>query len=87
MADKRKLDREGLEIYLLNLLLAYRPMLFVCGIFLLFYAIGMITQSVILGMVALLPPIFLLLLCYSYHLTLQTAKFAAWLRTLWQRDA
>lgn len=87
MADKRKLDREGLEIYLLNLLLAYRPLLFVCGIFLLFYAIGMLTQSVLVGLVTLLPPIFLLLMCYSYHLTLQTAKFAAWLRTLWQRDA
>lgn len=86
MSGKRKLDREGLEIYLLNLLLAYRPLLFVCGIFLLFYAIGMMTQSIFVGLFVLLPPVFLLLLCYSYHLTLQTAKFGAWLGTYWQRD-
>ena len=82
MSNKRKLDREGLEVYLLNLLLAYRPLLFVCGVFLLFYAIGVITKSFILGVATFLPPVFLLLLCFSYHLTLSTAKFGAWLLTL-----
>jgi hypothetical protein len=81
MSNKRKLDRDGLEVYLLNLLLAYRPLLFVCGIFLLFYAVGVITKSFILGVATFLPPVFLLLLCFSYHLTLSTAKFGAWLLT------
>ena len=82
MSNKRKLDREGLEVYLLNLLLAYRPLLFVCGVFLLFYAIGVITKSFIIGVATFLPPVFLLLLCFSYHLTISTAKFGAWLLTL-----
>ena len=81
MSNKRKLDRDGLEVYLLNLLLAYRPLLFVCGIFLLFYAVGVITKSFILGVATFLPPVFLLLLCFSYHLTLSTAKLGAWLLT------
>ena len=82
MSNKRKLDREGLEVYLLNLLLAYRPLLFVCGVFLFFYAIGVITKSYTLGIATFLPPIFLLLLCFSYKLTLNTANFGAWLLTL-----
>jgi len=85
MSKKRKLDREGLEVYLLNLLMAYRPLLFICGIFLLFYAIGMINRSFIIGVATFLPPIFLLLLCVSYQATLSTAKFGAWLLTLLPR--
>ena len=82
MPKKHKLDRDGLEVYLLNLLLAYRPLLFVSGIFLFFYAIGMVSKSFIVGSVTFLPPIFLLLLCFSYHITLSTAKLGAWLLTL-----
>jgi len=85
MPKKHKLDRDGLEVYLLNLLLAYRPLLFISGIFLFFYAIGMISKSFIVGLVTFLPPIFLLLLCYSYQITLSTAKFGAWLLTLLPR--
>jgi len=85
MPKKRKLDRDGLEVYLLNLLLAYRPLLFVSGIFLLFYAIGVVTKSFVLGVITFLPPIFLLLLCFSYPMILNTAKFGAWLLTLLPR--
>jgi hypothetical protein len=86
MSNKHKLDRDGLEIYLLNLLMAYRSLLFICGIFLIFYAIGMITKSFIVGILTFLPPIFLLLLCFSYQATLSTAKFGAWLLTLLPRN-
>ena len=87
MSKKHKLDRDGLEVYLLNLLLAYRPLLFVSGIFLFFYAIGVITKSFILGVTTFVPPIFLLLLCFSYQLTLSTAKIGAWLLTLLPRKS
>ena len=84
MPKKHKLDRGSLEIYLLNLLLAYRPLLFICGIFLLFYASGTFSKSFFGRIAALLPPIFLLLLCSSYNLSLNTAKFGAWLLTMFQ---
>ena len=86
MSNKRKLDRDGLEVYLLNLLLAYRPLLFVSGVFLFFYAIGVLSRSFIVGIATFLPPIFLLLLCFSYQITLNTAKFGAWLLTLLPRN-
>ena len=85
MSQKRKLDREGLEVYLLNLLLAYRPLLFVSGAFLLFYAIGMTSKSFLVGLATFLPPVFFLLLCFSYDLTLSTAKLGAWILTLLPR--
>jgi len=85
MPGKRKFDRDGLEIYLLNLLMAYRPILFLIGMFLLFYAIGMTSRSTFVGIVTFLPPLFLLLLCTSYQLTLHTARFGAWLMTLLPR--
>jgi hypothetical protein len=85
MSNKHKLDRDGLEVYLLNLLMAYRPLLFVCGVFLIFYAIGMISKSFVVGIITFLPPIFLLLLCFSYQAILSTAEFGAWLLTLLPR--
>ena len=87
MSKKHKLDRDGLEVYLLNLLLAYRPLLFVSGIFLFFYAIGVVSKSFIVGVFTFLPPIFLLLLCFSYQLTLSTANFGAWLLTFLPRNS
>jgi hypothetical protein len=85
MSKNRKHDRDGLEVYLLHLLLAYRPLLFVSGIFLFFYAIGVLSKSLVVGVATFLPPIFLLLLCFSYQATLNTAKFGAWLLTLLPR--
>ncbi|GAB4422673.1 MAG: hypothetical protein Kow002_12080 [Anaerolineales bacterium] len=84
MTKKRKLDREGLEVYLLNFLLAYRPLLFICGVFLLFYASGMFSKSFFGGITAVIPAFFLLLLCGSYKLTLGTARVGAWLLTLFK---
>ncbi|MBI9046408.1 MAG: hypothetical protein JEZ06_18100 [Anaerolineaceae bacterium] len=39
MSKKRDLDREGLEVYLINLLLAFRPYLQIGGFLLLIYAL------------------------------------------------
>lgn len=86
MSNRKRLDREGLEIYLLNLLLAYRPLLFICGVFLLFYAIGMFISSLLGGVIALMSAMFLLLLSFSYNLSLQVARLGAWLGTRWRRD-
>jgi len=86
MSNKRKLDRDGLEVYLLNLLLAYRPLLFVCGFFLLVYGIGAIATSPWAGLIAFLSAAFLLILSYSYNLSLQIARLGAWLGTRWRRD-
>ena len=86
MSNRKKLNREGLEIYLLNLLLAYRPLLFICGIFLLFYAIGVVVTTPWAGLLALLSGAFLLLLSFSYNMSLQVARIGAWVGSRLKRD-
>ena len=86
MSNRKKLDRESLEIYLLNLLLAYRPLLFVIGIFLLFYAIGTMVTTPWAGAIAFISAAILLLLSSSHTLSLYVAKIGAWLGTRWKRD-
>jgi len=82
MTKRKRLDREGLEFYLLNLLLAYRPPLQVGGVVILIYAIATITLYPLGSMIALAVAAFLFLLRFSYTLTLYVARFGAWLGTI-----
>jgi hypothetical protein len=86
MSNRRRLARERLEIYLVHLLLAYRPLILIGGLLLLVYAIvGMIISSPA-GYASLVPAIFLLLLGNSYPVALYTARLGAWIGTLGRHD-
>lgn len=82
MKQRRNLDREGLEVYLLNLFLAYRPLLQISGLLLLVYAILALTTTVIVGSVALVAAIFLVILANSYQAIQYMAKIGAWVGTI-----
>ena len=82
MTKRRNLDREGLEVYLLNLLLAYRPMLQISGLLFLVFSVVALSLSPIVGSIALGMGIFLVTLTNSYQVTLYLAKLGAWLGTL-----
>jgi hypothetical protein len=71
-----------LEVYLLNLLLAYRPILQIGGVVLLVYAVVSIAISPKVSIVVLVLAIFLLLITFSYQATLYLAKIGAWIGTL-----
>jgi hypothetical protein len=82
MAKQRNLDREGLEVYLLYLLLAYRPFLQICGVlFLVFSALGF-TFSPAAGGIVFILALLLITLTYSYNAVVYAAKFGAWLGTI-----
>ena len=86
MSNRRRLAREQLEIYLVHLLLAFRPLIFGGGVLLLVYAIvAMIARSPA-GFGSLVPAIFLLLLGSSYPVVVYTARLGAWIGTLWRHD-
>lgn len=85
MAGRRRKDKEILEVYLLRLLLAYRPLLRISGIFLLIYALVSLSLSPAVGLFVFWLAILLLALTFSYRFTLYFAKFGAWLGTLWKR--
>jgi hypothetical protein len=86
MFNRRRLRRERLEIYLVYLILAYRPMILIVGLLLLAYAIASIFTYPLAGYVILLPAIYLLLLSFTYNVVLYTARLGAWIGTLWSHD-
>jgi hypothetical protein len=86
MKQRRNLDREGLEVYLLNLLLAYRPIFRISAFIVLIYSVGVMSSSVIVGSVAFVVAIFLGLASYSYHRLLGLAKIGAWVGTIRKKE-
>lgn len=84
MSNRRRLDRERLEYYLTYLILAYRRLIFLAGLLLLIYAVTNISISLPGSIVALIPALYLLLLSNSYNITVYTARFGAWIGTLWR---
>ena len=86
MSNRRRLARERLEIYLVHLILAYRRLIFLSGLFLLIYAITIMFTSLFVGNALLLPAIFLLVVSNSFNAALYTARAGAWIATFWRND-
>jgi uncharacterized membrane protein len=86
MSNRRRLARERLEYYLIYLILAYRRLIWIVGLLLLVYALAIIVASPFAGTATLLPAIFLILLGNSFNMALYTARFGAWIGTLWRYD-
>ena len=83
---RRNFDREGMEIYLLNLLLAYQPIFLILGLFLFIYSIVALPHSVTVGAIAMTVALILAFLGYSYPMTVYLAKVGAWLGSLQKKD-
>ena len=84
MTNKRNIDRERLEVYLLHLLLSFRPMLQLGGLILLIASLVAFGPSPLLGCIVLGLALFLLLPTFSYQMTLYLARLGAWVGTLWR---
>jgi hypothetical protein len=70
MSNRRRLRRESLEVYLVHLILAYRPLILIFGLALLVYAIAAMFINPLAGYAILLPAIFLHLLKNSFNIIL-----------------
>jgi hypothetical protein len=82
MFNRQRLRREKLEIYLVHLLMAYRPLIFIVGLFLLVYSLVSLFYNPLVGFASLVPALYLLLLSNSFPATLYTARLGAWIGTL-----
>jgi hypothetical protein len=87
MSNRRRLARERLEVYLVHLLMAYRPLIFIAGLLLVVYSMVNLYTSPLLGFTSFLPALYLLLLSNSFPVTLYTARLGAWIGTLWSHEA
>ena len=85
MSQRKRLNRESLEFYLLNLLLIYRPLLQIGGAIILLYAIATFFAYPLGSIVGLVIAIFFLL-TFSFPLTHRVAQFGAWLGTLGEKS-
>ena len=86
MYNRRRLKREKLEIYLVYLLLAYRYLNLIVGIFLLAYAIVVLSKNLLSGLLLLLPAAFMLILSFSYDAVHYLASVIAWTATISDKD-
>ncbi len=86
MSNRRRLARERLEVYLVQLILSYRQLILIAGFLLLAYAIANLFTRSLIGNIIMLPAIFLLLLGNSYNVALYSARLAAWMATLGMHD-
>jgi hypothetical protein len=86
MFNRRRLRRERLEIYLVHLIMAYRPLILITSLLLLAYASFTLFKHLLAGSLVLVPAVFLLLLSNSYNVVLYTARLGAWIGTLGRRD-
>ena len=86
MSNRRRLNRERLEIYLVHLFLAYRLLILSGGVFLLLVTAAILILNSRLGLFILLPAFILLLLGSSFKMVLFTARLGAWIGTLGRED-
>jgi hypothetical protein len=86
MSQRRRLDRERLEVYYVNLLLAFRPLLIIVGILLFGYAFLAIGSSLLVGIVVGVLAVFTLLLGTFYAVVVFTSKILAWVVTVGRRE-
>jgi hypothetical protein len=86
MSRRKQLGRERLEVYLLHLLLAYRPLLQISGLLFFGYAIAITFVSPKAGVAVLVLAILLLACTVSYPGMLCLARIGAWLGTAGNHD-
>ena len=86
MSNRRRLARERLEIYLVHLLLAFRPLILISGLLLLAYVFVTVFFYPFAGYVVLVPSVYLILLGSSYNIALYTARLGAWIGTIGRHD-
>lgn len=86
MSNKRDLDREGLEVYMLHILLATRQYFLFLGLLLMVFAASTFRFSTLIGSIAFLVAVVVLLLAVSFKFAVWTARAGAWLGTLGMRN-
>jgi hypothetical protein len=78
----RDVDRERWEAYLMMVLLATRPFLFVGAVILLLYAIAAFSAYPLIGVIAFGLSLLLFLLVFYDQASLLIARLGAWLITI-----
>ena len=79
MSKRNRLDQEKLEIYFLQILLAFRPLLMFAGLIVLLFGLATFSLNPIFGIITLLVAFIVLVIASSYQASLLAARLAAWI--------
>ena len=86
MSERKRLDRERLQVYYATLLIVYRPLILICGILLFVYAFLTIARSMWIGVIVGILAMGCLLLGNIYAMVDFAAKLAAWVVTVGRKE-
>ncbi len=78
MYNRKRLDRERLELYLTQLIMKIRLIILALGIIIFFYGLTVMVSSLIAGSLIGVFGLYLVLLGSSFWLITRTARFLTW---------
>jgi hypothetical protein len=84
--NRKKLDRERLEIYLTQLIMKIRLILLMMGIFIFVYGLATIMNSLISGILISCIGIFFVFLGSSFWMITKTAMFLSWMALVGKKE-
>lgn len=84
--NRKRLDRERLELYLTQLIMKIRLILLVLGIFTFVYALAVMLSSMLAGSLIGFLGLCLVILGTSFWMITKTARFLAWLALVGKKE-
>ena len=86
MFNRKRLDRERLELYLTQLIMKIRLILLVLGIFTFIYALAVMLTSMLAGSLIGIFGLYLVMVGTSFWMITKTARFLAWIALVGKKD-
>lgn len=86
MYNRKRLDRERLELYLTQLIMKIRLILLVLGVFIFIYALAVMLTSMLAGSLIGIFGLYLVMLGTSFWMIIKTARFLTWLAFVGKKE-
>jgi hypothetical protein len=86
MYNRKKLDRERLEIYLTQLLMMYRLVVFAVGLIVFSYGLIVLIRSTFAGALVAIFGLYLMLAGSSFWMITKTVKFLTWMALVGKKE-
>ena len=86
MYNRKKLDHERLELILVQILMKVRLIILVLGILLFLYALAIMLNSLMAGILIGMVGLLLSLLGTSFWMITKTARFLTWVALVWKKE-
>ncbi len=86
MYNRKKLDRERLEIYLTQLLMMYRLIVFAVGLIVFLYGLLVLIHSVVIGCLIAFLGLYLMMVGSSFWMINKTVKFLTWVALVGKKE-